>query len=327
MTHSSGKQGDPKRLTRRRLLATSAGALVAGCADVPLLADAQKPRPKGGIGGTGIVGTLAGFGSLIVNGLSIETDGSTDVSSALGELTVGDLALGDSLTIEATATPGGLVARRARLVHPVIGRIDRIDLKGGRLTVAGVPVRVVPGASVGAVNAGLRAAVSGLWDGEAVVATRIEPVFTPNDVLAGAVRRSGGVYSVGGRRATFEDDPPPVGAFVTAYGEAGGGVFAVLRYEVGRFTGAAGPLKRLSIEGYLEPIERAPFQEVSGLGHSFDAAASLAPFAERRTLFVGAYEDAFKVEYGVDLPEAAAPRRALIARLAAGEAGERRPAR
>ena len=146
--------------------------------------------------------------------------------------------------------------------------------------------------------------------------------------MAGAVARDGDdAYSIGGRRATFEDDPPPVGAFVTAFGESVRDAFAVRSYTVGRFTGAAGPLKRLSIEGYLEPIERAPFQEVSGLGHSFDAAASLAPFADRRTLFVGAYEDAFKVEYGVDLPEAAEPRRVLIARLAAGEAGQRRPAR
>lgn len=319
------------RVGRRAVLASMAAAFAAGCAERDLFGDAEKPRPKGGIGGTGIVGTLAGFGSLIVNGLRVELDPAAEATSALGALPAADLAVGDSLTIEAAAGPAGLVARRVRLTHPVVGRIDARAPAERRLTVAGVPVRLAPGLSAGDFDVGARIAVSGLWDGDVVVASRIVAAPKGPAVLAGAVKRvsDGQALAIGGQRIAFAGgETPPVGAFVTAFGGPGAGFFVARRFEVGRFTGAAGPLERLAIEGYLEPLDRAPFHEVSGLGHSFDAAAVLEPFLGKRTLFVGVYEDVFKVGYGVDLPEALEARRALIARIAEeGSSGLRTPAR
>ncbi|MEO1512732.1 MAG: hypothetical protein AAFU70_11715, partial [Planctomycetota bacterium] len=80
----------------------------------------------------------------------------------------------------------------------------------------------------------------------------------------------------------------------------------------GRFTGAAGPLEQLSVEGYLEPSSKAPGFALSGLGHSFDPDARLEPFAEGRALFEGPYTGDFAVDLALALPEGVAARRAAL---------------
>ena len=59
---------------------------------------ASNPRGDG-LGGTGIVGTISGFGSIIVNGLELQFDRNTAVGSdgrpaALDELRVGQVIEG-----------------------------------------------------------------------------------------------------------------------------------------------------------------------------------------------------------------------------------------
>lgn len=119
-----------------------------------------------------------------------------------------------------------------------------------------------------------------------------------------------------------------MGSFVTVTGAHQGDRLVAAEIVLGRFVGAAGPLEALSVEGYLDPIPTAPFYAVSGLGHSFDAGAELAPFRESRSVFSGPYSGTFDVATGLMLPEAFEPRRALIRRIAAGETSKLlRPAR
>ena len=301
------------RIDRRGALLVCAGGVLAGCSLTEEIAGGRK-KPRGGIGGTGVVGTLTDFGSLMVNGLRIETAPDLVVASAVGALEVGDLAVGHSLTIEAATENGVLVAKRVVATHPLVGVLRR---RGGRLTVAGVPVRVEEGAAV-RVRPGRRAAVSGIWHGQEVVASRIDPAPRgAPDVVAGTMRRRpDGGWQIGSAPVTLGllQVPAPDG-FATATGRAGKSGFTVSTLATGRFTGAAGELTALSVEGYLAPAAAAPYYTVDGLGHSFGPASPVAPFAGLRTLFRGPYDGLFQMETGLALPETLEDRRAAMRAL------------
>lgn len=309
------------------------GGTAAGPEPEPAVLAANEDRPsEGGIGGTGIVGTFNGFGSLLVNGLRIATPDGLSVSDAFGARTLADLALGKSLTIEAAQAGGTLSARRVFIAHPLIGTVEQAG--AGRLRCLGISLSLEPGSPLldadGAAfipAAGDRVAISGHWRGERIVATRVDRLSDDGpDVIAGALRESvadgpgrlggvklgrlGGVELVGSGL-----ERPAAGGYVTARGRYEGGSFLVSDLDEGRFTGAAGNLTRLSVEGYLETVPGAPGYSLSGLGHGFDAEARLAALESTRAIFTGPYEGTFKVSHGLPLPERAAARRQVLAEL------------
>ena len=282
----------------------------------------ERPA-EGGVGGTGIVGILNGAGSLLINGLRVLTPRDVPLRDAFGTVRLDQLAIGHALTVEAVDDSGdALLARSISVVHPLIGPIDAITDDGFRCL--GVSVEIEPGIplidSDGGVlvpAVGQRVAVSGLWRVDGVVASRVDALDTAEtrDVIAGEIKPGpNGSLRLGALELALPSGAsvPPVGGFVTAVGRREGARLVALRIEEGRFQGLAGPLQRLSVEGYLESIAAAPGYAVSGLGHSFDPAAQLAELAERRTLFVGSYDGTFKVEHGLPLPEGIADRRALL---------------
>ncbi|MFK7942521.1 MAG: hypothetical protein AB8B85_06370, partial [Paracoccaceae bacterium] len=219
-----------------------------------------KKTPQGGIGGTGIVGTLTDFGSLIVNGLVLETGSRTRVTDAFGARDQAALAIGQSLTVEAERTPlfgsetsdAIYEAIRVQITHPVIGAVEKVDPTGSNAIVAGVRVTLEPGA-LGRFVPGVRMAISGLWQGPRVIASRVEPAeATGADVIAGEIAVVQSLPSLGGRPLLGASaDLPEPGTFVTAYGRNKSDGFAIERLVPGRFFGAAGALVTLSIEGYL----------------------------------------------------------------------------
>lgn len=309
------------KLDRRTLLVGLGAASVSACM-APMRVGEVKREPEGGIGGTGIVGTLTDFGSLVINGLVVELTDGTRVTDAFGAVEASALGIGQALTIEAAMVDGSLSAQRVHVTHPVIGTVSAVEASGKSAMVAGIRV-VMERAAIGALVAGQRVAVSGLWQNDLVVASRIDPVDpTGPDVIAGAVRLSRGEgLRIGGQRILgLAVTPPADGSFATFIGQGGTGGFVARDFTGGRFTGAAGPISRLSIEGYLEPADTAPFFAISGLGHSFDEAAKLAPLQARRAVFNGPYDGTFVVDHGLVVPDDLAERRDLIAGLVAGQA-------
>lgn len=299
-------------LSRRAALAGGAASLLAACADPQRIATATQEEPRGGIGGTGIVGVLTDFGSLIVNGRRILTDGATEVLTPLGQAAVADIAIGQALSIEAATVNGALIARRILIADPLIGRVEA--LRPGGLSVLGVDVAFDQSLRL---TVGERVAVSGLWRGDQVVASRIAPALPGPDAILGAVGATGRIGPVPLIPAPGVP-APEAGVFAIARGTGRADGFAAEAIAAGRFTGAAGPLTDLSVEGYLDPADKAPFFTLSGLGHSFDAAAELSAFAETRAVYEGPYTGDFAVETGLILPEDAFDRRRLLADLSAG---------
>ena len=312
-------------IDRRLLLAGAGAATLSACAE-PFDTAGGRKKPQGGIGGTGIVGTLTDFGSVLVNGLRLEVSADTLITNAFGLARERDLAIGQQLTIEAADGR----ARRIHIAYPVIGTVAEGATRDEGV-VAGVPVTLETGA-LGALIPGARVAVSGVWRGPRVVASRIDILPGPGpDVIACEYMNKGpeGVPAIGGRRlASLPGSAPANLSYVTATGKNTDDGFVVQHLREGRFTGAAGPLVELSVEGYLRPDPNPPFRSVSGLGHSFHEGSRLAWFKENRVLFSGGYEGTFVAEEGLLLPEQFAARRTLLADVLAGkDVGERLAAR
>ncbi|MEL6197614.1 MAG: DUF5666 domain-containing protein [Pseudomonadota bacterium] len=314
------------RLSRRaalaRLMTGACLPVLAGCEAVRV-AEAPTRRPsEGGIGGTGIVGVLTDLGSLIINGLRVETGAETEVVGPDGPLPVEVLTPGLSLTVEAQGAPDALFARRVAVNPPLIGPIA-IDATGG-ITVNGVAVRIDP-AVPALISVGDRVVVSGLWDGTAVVASRLDATEPEGrDRIAGVVGiRATGQTTLGGRALRLPDAiaRPAPGVFATAIGRDDGSAFVAEALELGRFSPGFRNLARLSVEGYLQPQAAAPGFSISGLGHSLDPAAQMAALEGQRSLIEGAYDGRFVAERGLLLPEALESRRAFLGlRLTGGVA-------
>ena len=300
-------------MTRRAALAGGLAGLILPGTAWPQDTDREL---EGGLGGTGIVGILTDFGSLIVAGNYVKTDASTVVTDGFGRLREADLALGDSLTVEAAAQNGILMAQRVHLTHPLVGQITRIERGGRRITVNGTVVTVPQG--LGRFGVGSRVAVSGLWNGDMVEASRIAATRGSQDLVSGTVNRHGTGPTIGGApisgrgRNTLKD-----ASFATAVGsfDLTTGELQSSQITIGRFVGAAGPLERLSIEGYLEPSRQAPGFRIAGLGHSFERNLSLAEFQNQRVLFNGAYAGRFDAQRAIVLPDTAVGRRRVLRNL------------
>ena len=291
------------RHTRRFVLSAGAAAGVFW-PTAALPAPAQPRQSEGGIGGTGIVGILTEFGSLIVAGRRVQMDGLTRYTDGFGDIGASDVVIGDSLTIEANGPVDNLTARRVHVTHPLVGEVTAVGDAGRSLTILGTTVRLARPNRLARV--GQRVAVSGLWRGNSVEASGLSPARDNRDLVAGTVDRAGFGVTVSGVRVrgtgSQQLEDGGFGSIVGRY-DPESGLMRSERAGTARFTGAAGPLKRLAVEGYLEPTRTAPGYRIAGLGHSFARNIDLSPYAQERTLFLGNYTGLFAAREALVLPE------------------------
>jgi hypothetical protein len=145
-------------------------------------------RGDGGIGGTGIraegdvgiIGVITGFGSICVNGIEVEYDATTPVSSDGAPAPASALALGKLVAVRAVASGAQARAREIRILDALVGRAEAVDAAAGELRVDNQRVRLAastvlePNVSL-AQLAGRSVRVSGLWRADgSLAATRIE---------------------------------------------------------------------------------------------------------------------------------------------------------
>ncbi len=290
-------------------------------------AESQQRPVEGGVGGTGIIGTLQKRDELLINGLRVAATANTSLTDAFGRRAVADLGTGHSLALVAVQADGGLNAQTVSLFQPLVGPVEAVTQDRQGFSCLGVEVVVEPNAPLLTGNGrpfrlrpGQRVAVSGAWRSPTQIsASRIDLIEDSGPmVMAGVVQDdSDGRQSLGSLRLILPSAQPrpPGGSFVTAIGQRSGPLFITERLQPGRFPGATTPLERLSVEGYLEATNTAPGFTIAGLGHSFDEAARVAPLAGELALFVGPYDGDFRVEFGLPLPEDVAARGTLLAGL------------
>ena len=160
------------------------------------------PRPSDrGIGGTGVLGVITGFGSVCIDGLEVALDRESVVTMDGQPSMVASLRAGQIVSLvaaDSSATPHtGAVSVR----HEIVGTVRAAGSSG--FVVAGQRVLVRPGTR-GTVDppSGSRVAVSGLRDAlGAVVATRVDV----EDALPGTPDRTDAFVVVRGDLARDAD--------------------------------------------------------------------------------------------------------------------------
>ncbi len=301
-------------IKRRYLLGLMGSSLLTGCVATPAIVSRASNDPfEGGIGGTGIVGLLTDFGSLMVNGLRVELTSATQFLSPFGPISESDIAVGAPLTILSNRSADRYVASSVQFSYPLVGPVALGP--DGAITVNGAPVRPEPG-MIGDLTFGTRAVVSGIWSPSGLIASRVDPAVTQGtDMIAGVVARGGptGLLIEGvpvqppGAAAR-----PATGEYATAFGRHDGTRFMAAQLDRGRFAVAPVGMRQLSVEGFLEPVRENPGFRIAGLGHSFARDLNLAPFAAARTLYFGPYDGRFRARAGYVVPEELGSRRRLL---------------
>ncbi|KAB1075533.1 DUF5666 domain-containing protein [Methylobacterium planeticum] len=261
----------PSRRDLLRLLAGLGGALLPrtgrAAPDAPIRdqgigGTGARPeggsRPEGGnegplgegdrgIGGTGVIGTIRRFGSIIVNDLRIAYPADVAVRIDGAPARAGDLRIGQVVRVVAREAGRGLATGRIEVTSEVVGPVEAVT-RGG-LTVLGQ--RISTAGLKGRWSAGDRVAVSGLRrpDG-VVVASLIESRATGPAQVAGPVRRGpDGAAMIGGLRLEGME-AALVGSRALVTGEpAAGGLRVANATEAGALFVPG--LRRVSIEAYI----------------------------------------------------------------------------
>lgn len=249
------------------------------------------PPPTGGIGRNGVaIGPIANFGSVVVNGVTYNTDSATfmvnDAAATQADLSVGDVVV-VSGTIDDNGTTG--TANTVTFDDLVKGPVDSINLVGSSLIVLGQTVLVSPDtsfdnsfnpASLDGVSIGQIVEVSGLIDAnDNIVATRIEPKpagtqFEVHGTVAG-LDSANLLFTLRGltvdySSATLDDFPNGQiadGDFVEAKGVSLGtsGELIATRVELEALVPGANNGDRVEIEGFITRFASATDFDVSGL--------------------------------------------------------------
>ena len=99
-----------------------------------------------GIGGTGIIGAITGYGSIFVNGYEVEIPDEMAVTIKDGQTTADQLAIGQIVEIEASGVGGTddthVNAASVHIRHELGGTIERIDRVSRTITILGQKIQV-----------------------------------------------------------------------------------------------------------------------------------------------------------------------------------------
>ncbi|KLK91182.1 hypothetical protein AA309_21630 [Microvirga vignae] len=233
---------------------------------VPLdMARGQDPRDRGiggtgvvsgdpesdrGIGGTGVMGTIRGFGSIIVNGLRVTYAPDVPVRVDGQPRAVSDLKIGQVVQVVAETQDGVLRTRQIDVASEVVGTIEATSGKTLRVLGQAVSTEKLNGRPEW--RRGERVAVFGLRrpDGT-IVASLIEPRAEGPDRVVGSVTKlRDGSLRIGPLRLSGAT-PALVGTRAVLEGSYKGGVLDVTRTT--RERNLLGPeVRRFSIEAYVE---------------------------------------------------------------------------
>ncbi len=229
-------------------------ALLTACIGNPSrqLAYNTGPDDESGLGGTGIIGAITGFGSIFVNGVEVEIDRRTRLSVD-GEV-VDEHPFARGEVVEIVATGKGLMhARELTVRHEVIGTVERSDLGTRTFRVLGQIV-LAPPSSAALPLPGERVAISGFRDPQGRIhATRVAPAGQTPGLVTGALRYDAqGVARIGELQILLPGDNRVTdGAMVRVTGKADGHVLTAQRVRVLPATPFGKAVRRLLVQGFL----------------------------------------------------------------------------
>ncbi len=157
-------------------------AFLLGASAIVLAGSSSAPKDQG-IGGTGYIGTIIDFGSIIINGREIDVDANTRVSvdGAPGDLS--DLKKGHFIAARSDDVDGIERAVTIDVIKIVIGRLDQFDPSTGLGVILGQVIDFNSRLDSETLTTGNWYAVSGLRvENDVVIASLIE-VSTQGEFL------------------------------------------------------------------------------------------------------------------------------------------------
>lgn len=156
---------------------------------------------EGGIGGTGVVGVITGFGSICVNGLEVHFYTDTPIDSDGKRLSSEALNIGQMVAVRATGNENGLYAHEIHVYHQISGPITAIDVKTNRLKVMGQTIST-SASQLSGMQVGKWVSVSGLNKSDGtLMATRIDPSNAQVNVqVIGPLEQKGKNYYINGTK-------------------------------------------------------------------------------------------------------------------------------
>lgn len=266
------------------------------------LAEAGQHSRDGGIGGTGMVfGTIDSLGSIIVNGLAIQTPGARlgTYPEGLGELGshAARLVPGETVFVRFERQANGLQARQIIRFFPLSGPITSV--RPGEITVMGTRVMVPAGTAIvteagqaAAARPGVTVRISGLWQDGGVVASRIVLAPRAPASLTGQVRPTPRGPGIGATPIAFQARPA-IGRFASLVGTYRHGrlVPRTIRHDLP--LGLARARTPLAVQGYLARDFSGPGFHLSGFGLPMNPASPVARTTGQRALFIGTASGSF----------------------------------
>lgn len=208
----------------------------------------EKPRDQG-IGGTGIIGIITGFGSIFVNGYEIDYTPLQLVESDFGRVSPSTLRRGQVVRIVAAGEGTHLSAKSLAVEHEIIGPVVNVDKSRQQIIVLDQVIDVRAIKDMSPIKAGQWVAVSGFRDARGIVrASLIE------SVEAGAVQIIGNpkelsayTKEIGILRLTAQERR----ARLILSGVIENNHFKVMRIKPWAFFGRKQNLTRISLEGFF----------------------------------------------------------------------------
>ncbi len=240
---------------------------------------------KGGIGGTGIVGTITGFASVCINGLEVNYDDATQVSSNGVAAGIHKLAIGQVVAIDAVDAKNGMLARAIDILNAVEGPVTFAKVEEGLIEVMGQKVRLNGATGLGEtaaiqqITVGTPIKVSGYRNAtNEIIATHIEIGHDMSVAsIVGVVERdSAGQYAVSGTPVQVGESPLVVGTEVLLKGKWDGRQFHADSTQQDPSLHFAGHGKQVVVEGLVMHRADEKQMQISGFDVDYSSSTSVA---------------------------------------------------
>jgi hypothetical protein len=221
----------------------------------------DEDEREGGIIGTGILGTITALGSIYVNGQHIEFAPDQTVEDGLNITLARDLRPGHTVAVVASPDGEDWQAHHVRMVYPLVGPAQ--IAQDGTLWVMGSQV-----VTDQTVAEGAWIAVSGLWQGDRVLASQITtlPKNHQSARITGTylARDAQGDILIGGSRLQSLDlQHAQPGMALRVFGDPTPQGIQAYQVEASLFDGQVGVMQ---VQGYYSPPQPDGLYTVLGSG-------------------------------------------------------------
>lgn len=213
-----------------------------------------------GLGGTGIVGVVTGFGSICVNGMKVEYAPDTPVQRDGERVPHSALAVGQVVALQVSDQGQRLQAGRIAVLDAAVGPLGTVDAASGRFTVLGEAATALVPADLAGLKPGQWVRVSGqrLASGE-IRATRVQATPPTSAWVSGTLSRTAtGAWQVGRTPLVPGSDNLPahttIGQEVGVYGVWTGDRLQASAITLRPTRAALGPVSDVVLQGYVHGV-------------------------------------------------------------------------